>query len=348
MTSSRIRIWASAALATLATASAWALSASSGDGLYATDAYPGFDRTDSDVRPEKKEPRWFRWISGPKMTNATEQLAWARACVTNGACGKASRAYDALVREWPMAPEAPVAQLELARLYLGALDDSENAFQEYRYLLDFYAPRIDARQIAREMFETVKRMREEGRKIVFFRLKSPTDARRAFESVVRRVPGADFAPEALFAVAELREEEHDLENAIRVYENLINLHPLSPEGRRAVYRAAKDRMAELHDHPYNRTRCRMTIHALESALTARLEPKEREAILKWIAEARAMQDDESYRAARFYDSKTRPKLGAIGAYENFLSEHPTSARAAEVRARLSELRAAADSKGAGK
>ena len=310
-----------------------------GSALYASDAFPGFDRIDSEIRPSKKTPRWFAWATGPKMTNAVEQLAWARSCSAMQSWGKAVRAYDALVRNWPTAPEAPVAQLELARLCLGPVDDSERAFEEYRYLLDFYAQQSDAAQVARELFLTVKRMRKEGKSILFFNFKNSTDVRRAFESAVLRAPGADFAAEALLNIAELREEEHDDEDAIRVYEHLINVHPQSPEARAAVFKCAGVRMRLMREHEYNRDRCKATVQALRFALAGgKLEPNEADQVTRWIGEANRWIEEEAYRAAKFYDSRMRKPRGAIAAYENFLSAHPASPHAEEVRERLRQLR----------
>ena len=50
-----------------------------------------------------------------------------------------------------------------------------------------------------------------------------------------------------------------------------------------------------------------------------------------------MIEEEAYKAAKFYDSRTRTKRSAISAYERFLDEYPASDRAPEVRRRLFEL-----------
>ena len=125
---------------------------SPGPGIrYATDAYPGFDSEDELLKPSRKEPRWFGWINGPKKDTAAEQFKYAASLESEESWKGAKKAYDALVREWPTSPEAPKAQKALADICLGKLLDSEAAFVEYRYLLDFYSAQCNSRSLPKPM-----------------------------------------------------------------------------------------------------------------------------------------------------------------------------------------------------
>ena len=293
---------------------------SPGPGIrYATDAYPGFDSEDELLKPSRKEPGWFGWISGPKKDTAAEQLAYAASLEAEESWKDAKKAYDALVREWPTSPEAPKAQKAIADICLGKLLDSEAAFAEYRYLLDFYSAQCNYDEIVELMYNTV-------------------DVRRAYEAVVLRAPGASFAPKAMLTIASLREDEDKQETAATVYENLRSMYPDSPEAATALYREAKARMVVLRRCEYNRERVRDTIGFLSFAIeTGRLEPGQLEEVSGFRAEARALLEEEAYNAAKFYDSRTRTKRSAVSAYQRFLDEYPTSDRAPEVRRRLFEL-----------
>ena len=187
---------------------------SPGPGIrYATDAYPGFDSEDELLKPSRKEPGWFGWISGPKKDTAAEQLAYAASLEAEESWKDAKKAYDALVREWPTSPEAPKAQKAIADICLGKLLDSEAAFAEYRYLLDFYSAQCNYDEIVELMYKTAELMRDEGKTIVFFRFDNTVDVRRAYEAVVLRAPGASFAPKAMLTIASLREDEDKQEEA---------------------------------------------------------------------------------------------------------------------------------------
>jgi outer membrane protein assembly factor BamD (BamD/ComL family) len=304
---------------------------------YATDAYPGFDSEEEMVKPSRKEPRLFGWITGPKKDDSVSQFAYCEELMAEGSYSKAAKQLDALVRQWPTALEAPKAQLKLAELMFAQLQDFDEAFSEYRYLVDFYSLNCDYNVIVDKLYEIAGIMRKEGKTIMFFRFRNTVDVRRAFECCVLRAPGAKWAAAAMLTIAELREEEGKLTEAIKVYENLRNIHLGSPEAATALYRESKVRMAVLGEHEYNRSRCRDTIDFLKMA-EANCEPEFKPEIKIWKDQAIRMLEDEAYAAAKFYDSKTRTARSAVNAYERFLAEHPASIHAEAVKARLEELK----------
>jgi outer membrane protein assembly factor BamD (BamD/ComL family) len=97
-------------------------------------------------------------------------------------------------------------------------------------------------------------------------------------------------------------------------------------------------MKVLRAHGYNRMRCRDTVGFLKIA-EAGCRDREKEEIAGWLEEARGMLEEEAFRSARFYDSRTRTVRSAVNAYERFLAEFPGSVHAAEVKERLEELKA---------
>ena len=305
---------------------------------YATDAYPGFDSEAGILPRSRKEPGFFSWWSGPKFDSPERQLDWARQCAENKSYKAARKAYDALVAEWPMSPQAPVAQEELAALCFSKLLDSIDAFEEYKYLLDFYSSQCDYNAVVAKMYDVALAMREDGKRILFFRFANTVDVRRAFENVVVRAPGASFAPAAMSAAAELLVDDGELEKAVAVYENIRNLYPKSKEAKDAVKSEADARMKLLKDHGYNRARCKDTVSFLKMAKGASSDPALRETLSGYLVKASAGLEKEAYEAAKFYDSRTRTRSSAINAYERFLREYPASSYADVVRERLSQLK----------
>lgn len=304
---------------------------------YAARSLAVFDNDDEVFKPRKKEPKWFAFINGPEKDTAAEQFAWCAQCEAEGSAGAARRGYDALVREWPTAPEAPRAQQRLAELELSDLD-YEAAFAEFRYLLDFYSAVCDYSAIAAKMYQVAELMREEGKRVLFVRFANTVDVRRAYESLVARAPGAPFAPRAMLTIAALREDEQKDDKAIAVYECLRNLHPGAPEAAEALVREAAVRMRQLEKHDSNRSRVRDTADFLQFALRGDLADADRRQLGEWLAEVRALLEREAWEAARFYDSRTRTRRSALSAYEMFLADYPDGVHAAEARARLAELR----------
>jgi len=306
---------------------------------YATDQYPGFDHEEDIVSPSRKEPRWFSWINGPNRDNATEQYAYCQGLVTEGDYSKAAKHFDALVREWPTSPEAPKAQERLAEVYRDKLLDFEEAHHAYMYLIDFYSLQCDYTKVAGLMLDCAELMRREGKTIVFFRFDNTVDVRRAFEACVLRAPGEKWVPRAMLTIGELREDEGKPFEAIKVYENLINIHGDKPEAKVAILRQANVRMLVLREHEYNRERCRDTIDFLRLSLK-NCDVNDMDQLREFLTEAEATLENESYKAAKFYDSRTRTVRTAIKAYEEFLAEYPESVHSEEIKARLEQLKGA--------
>ena len=306
---------------------------------YATDAYPGFDCEEDNVKPERKEPRWFQLIRGPKCENAADQYAYCQELVKEESWSKACRELDALVRNWPTAPEAWKAQQQMAEIRLTKLDDAEEAFKDYRYLLDFYSLQCDYKAVADKLYQVAGILKLEGKETMFVRFANTVDVRRAYEMCILRAPGASWVPEAMLIVAGLREDEGKYKEAVKVYENLRNLYPKSEEAKTAILREAGARSTILRDHAYNRARTRDTIDFMKMALRV-CRPEDAAAIQAHLDEALGLIEDEAYRGAKFYDSSTRTKRSAINAYERFLDEYPQSAHAEEIKARVEELKGA--------
>ena len=304
---------------------------------YATDAYPGFDSEDEILKPERKEPRWFSFINGPKRDNATDQMAYCAELIRDEDFSKARKQLDALVREWPTDPAAPKAQRTLADLLLNQLHDTEEAFREYRYLLDFYSLQCDYDQTADLLYKIAGVLKLEGKEIMFVRFANTVDVRRAYEACVLHAPGAAWVPEAMMTIASLREEEGKLGEAVKVYENLRNLYPESTEAKQALLREAEVRMRLLEDHAYNRARANDTADFLMLSLKS-CRPEDAVRIRECLDTVKARMEDEAYLGARFYDSPTRTRRSSINAYERFLEEFPDGAHAEEVRVRLGELK----------
>ena len=304
---------------------------------YATDAYPGFDNEKEIVSPERKTPRWFSFITGPSRDNAKDQFAYCQELMAEGSWSKARRQLDALVREWPTSQEAPRAQQTMAEICLDQIHDAEDAFAEYRYLLDFYSLSCDYNKIADKLYQVANLMKSEGKEVMFIRFANTVDVRRAFEACVLHAPGASWVPEAMLVIGALREDEGKYGEAVKVYENLRNIHPGSDEAKSAWLREAEARMVLLREHEYNRSRCRDTIDFLKQAMTG-CRQTDAAKMREFLAEAQGLVAEEEWRATKFYDSPTRTRRSAVSAYEKYLAENPDSVHTEEAKARLAELK----------
>lgn len=303
---------------------------------YATDAYPCFETTsDSAVLP-RKTPKMFSWWNGPEKDTPAEQLEWAQSLSSPGS---AKKAFDALVRRWPGSPQAPVAQQRLAQICIDSEKDFEEAFVEYLYLADYYTLQCDYPKIIRLLYEIAQRMKKTGTTVLFIPFANERAVRNAFEAVVIRAPGADFAPQAMMEIASLREQEDDFDEAVKVYETLRNVYPSSSQAQDSILREAELRCRILEAHSSNADRVKETYDFLKSAVS-KLAGKPCGARLEELREkVYGEMENSAYLAAKSYDSVTRKKRNALAAYEKFLSEYPSGPHAVAVKARLDQLKA---------
>ena len=311
-----------------------------GNSQWATDQYPGFEGLDNLPVPEKKEKGWMReWlgIGSPDGATAAEQFAIAEKLDGEGESGKAAKAYDALVREWPASPEASKAQLRLARLLEGNLKDYSGAYEEYAYLLDFYPGDCEYAKIVEAQYKLVNLLCDTRRFFLGMTFTGNRELRQWYERIVRRAPGADYVPAAMLKIADLRVQDADHEEAIKVYSTLRSRYPGTDEARSALHLEAKSRMWLVRRLAYNLPRCKDTENYLKLALRNDPSHPDAEEMRTWLSELSAYLSKDAWERAKFYDSRQRTRHAAVASYERFLSEYPDSPHAEDARARIREL-----------
>lgn len=323
----------------------------SGDGAgspWATDQYPGFDGLDELPVPEKKDKGWlWRWfgIGKPARESAALQLQWAQKQEADGNFKGAVESYDALVREWPASPEASKAQFLLAYLLETKLLEYDSAFEEFSYLLDFYPRSCPYANVVAEQYKIVNLMLDTRRTFLGMSFTGNRELRQGYEQVVRRAPGADYVPAAMLKIADLREQDIDYEEAIKVYSTLRSRYPGTVEARQALYLEAKARMWLVRRLAYNLPRCQDTESFLKLALKKDPSHPNVEEMRGWLKELREYIAEDAWVRAKFYDTKQRTGHAAAASYRKFLSEYPDSSHADEARLRIQALEPAPNSEG---
>ena len=301
---------------------------------YATDAYPGFDGLDDVKTPERREKSW--WF-GVKRDTPAAQYAYAKELEAQGDFKDAAKACDALVREWPSSAEAPQAQLRYVKLLAKELEDYEEAFEQLEYLLDFYSRDCPYLELVEYGYKLVNVMVDKKKSFLGFSFLSNRMVRQHYEAIVRRAPGASYVPEALLKIADLREQDQQYEESVKVYGMLQNKFPLVDEARQAAYLEARARMWLCRRLAYNIPRCRDTESFLTMTLERRPDLEQRDELKGWLEELKNYMAEDAYKTARFYDTKQRTRHAARTSWERYLAEYPDSPHAEEVRARIAEL-----------
>lgn len=312
-----------------------------GSSPFATDAYPGFDGLDDIKKPERREKSW--WF-GVKRDTSAEQYTYAKDLESNGDFKGAAKAFDALVREWPSALEAPPSQLRFAKILATKLEDYEEAFIQLEYLFDFYSRDCDYQALIKYGYQLVNTMVDKKKTIFGFSFLSNRLVRQHYESLVRRAPGADFVPEAMLKIAQLRVDEQQYLEAQAVLAALQSKYPLRPEARTAAFREAEVRMWLCRRLAYNQVRCKDSLSYLRFLMKRYPDLEQMEDVKKWEQELVEYMAEEAYQHAKTYDSRRRTRHAAISAWQTFLKDYPNTSHTEEVKARIAEIAAASATK----
>jgi len=154
-------------------------------------------------------------------------------------------------------------------------------------------------------------------------------------------PRSAIAPEVMLIIGSIRVSQGELQEAISVYDGILNRFPTTPQAVSAAFLTAQCRYELAVKHRYNEPRCREAI-AFSKAVLARL-PKhpQKEQMTVWLNELTGLLIEQNYQQAVFYDTKQRNVEAAKAAYRRFLTEFADSKYAPQVRDRLAELEKAA-------
>jgi outer membrane protein assembly factor BamD (BamD/ComL family) len=311
---------------------------------YATDQFEGFKNQVADDKLEQKESSL--WFSVSEETPA-KQLAYCRKAFADGFLRSARKGYEALIRKWPTTKEAAEAQLGLAQLY-EARKCYERAFEEYQYLLTFYSGACPYNDILERQYKIANLMRADNKSMFGLDLGESEDNRLRYEQIVRNAPRSELAPKCMLIVGDIRREEKEMEEAIKVYDGLLNRFPTAPEAEAAAFFAAQARYERAKAQKTNEANMRDARAFMQSVLQIMPAHPQRDQFKGWEAELTEQLEEHSYKTALFYDTKQRNTAAAVAAYRRFLLEFRNSTYAERVRERLAELEAREPKKGSTK
>jgi len=303
---------------------------------YATDQFEGFEAFGGDDRIEKKTPSF--WFS-VRADNPVGQLAYARKELAKGNLRSARKGFEALIRKWPTMPEAAEAQLDLAQLY-EKRKKYARAFDEYQYLLTFYAGVCPYDEVLNRQFKVANCLLHDNVSMFGWVLSGTDAVRQRFEQIVRNAPSSPLAPQAMLIVGGIRDSEKETDEAIQVYDGILHRYGETDQATDAAYLSARCRYTRASKHTYNEAYCRDAISFLR-AVTARMPHHPQiEEMTQWLGDLNTQLEDQCYTNAVFYDTRQRSnRQAALMAYTNFLREFGASKYADRVRARVAELEA---------
>ena len=294
------------------------------------------------AEPAWKQPSW--WWSARKDTPA-EQLAYGMEQANAGHLRRARAVFEELVHTWQSSPEAPKAQLALARVQ-EIRGRKPKAFRELQYAVLMFPNAIPYDEVVAHQMALVRDMEGElgtG----FLGWGESMDAEgvaELYRIVAANAPASELAPECLFRMGEVlsgpASRKYDL--ALEPYEMLAARYPDSGFAPAAAYGVTRARVLLARKYPRDEKRLVAAANSIASALenhAQRLDAQSVADLREWRDEIDFAIAHADYERAAFYDTIRRNPQAAASAYRRFLQLHPGSADAERARARLAQLEA---------
>ena len=131
----------------------------------------------------------------------------------------AVEAYQTVVDSKPGTPEARLAQLSIANLYMEKMNQPQQGIQIYQDL-------VDTASDSEEAAEAHWRLGLHA-----FKSKDYQAAQQSFNIIINQFPTSESSHNAQLMLAKSYEEANEYQKAIQIYDNVANRHP---EGKRAT------------------------------------------------------------------------------------------------------------------
>lgn len=296
----------------------------------------GYNQTSEETRPQVK--RGIRWYRHPQSDTAAKQLKLAFAYYTAERYRKAANAYQALVYAWPDSPEAPQAQLALAKVQ-EIRELYAKAFDEYQYLFEYYPGQFDYQEVLDRQFKIANYMMKtpKGAFLFFPGFEAPERALPMYEKLIKNAPSGSQAATAQLNIGIIHETNEEEEDAVGAYEIVQNRYGDANLAAQAAFREAHC-LVKLHSQrPNDEDACNAARAALVQFITTYPGHAQVEQAKGFLQTLNDQQAKRAYDLARYYQTIARRPKAAIVAFEEYLRKFPNTALAPSAKAQLDLL-----------
>lgn len=286
--------------------------------------------------PKRKHPGWL--FHRAKKDTPEAQYAYAEKQLAKGNVRKAAKAFNALVHRWHDAPEAARAQRMFADL-LVRRGKAEQAFEEYQYLMRYFAGTFPYQDTLETQFKLANAVRTERHADILFLpgFEDPGRAVPLYEQLVSNGPNWERAPEAQFNVGAIQEATGEPELAVVSYETLLLRYSRSDLAMEAAYRRAHTLYTLSKKSARDEDQCREALSALLGFMRNHPEDSHAEEAKTLAEELKQRLADMYFDRAIFYDKIAKKPKSAIIAYSDFANKFPTSDRRVIADERVAAL-----------
>ncbi len=285
-------------------------------------------------------PKTGQWRSSNSIRTPDLQLKDALEDFSNHKYKKALGEFRKIVRQFPDAYEAAEAQYYIGKCF-EALKNPYRAYLEYNKLIEIYPNSKHIQEAVRAQFNIGKSFLEWKEKRILgvpLVLLSDHPSVEIFRKIVDTSPNSEYAPKALYELADFFEKRNRLDEAKEVLHKLIDNYPENELAKKARYKLAFIKSKILTETDYDLTEAEDAERDLKQLLTERGDSDS--SALKAseeLANLREKEAKKNFDIASFYEKQNRFKSAVIY-YRIVMDKYPDTSFAELAKERIESLK----------
>ncbi len=251
---------------------------------------------------------------------------------------EARDAYRALVKTWPLSPNAPEAQYRFAAV-LYKLYAFPQSFKEFQKCLDKYPDTTHFDDILKSQYE-IACLFLAGERMKLGPIPTMPSMDKTvemFEQVIKNGPYSNYAAMSQLKIGFAREKQHQWKEAVKAYEQLIKKYPKSDLADDAQFQIGYANLMASREADYDQTATVHAIEAFQDYKTKYPESEKKEQAIEDIAKLKLEQARGVMKIAEYYDREKKFDAALIY-YNNVVQKFPGTELAKRAAERADQIK----------
>ncbi|MDE1171434.1 MAG: outer membrane protein assembly factor BamD [Verrucomicrobium sp.] len=276
--------------------------------------------------------------SGLSASSSRDQLDIAKKLEAQQKWDDALKAYQIVVRKWPLSFFAPEAQykigwcLEQKGKYLDAYKAYDKMVEKYP-ASTFFEQALDREFAIGNLYLAGEPQRMAGIPMG----PSMEKAAEIFQSVIKAAPYGKNAAQAQFKIGLAHEKEKKWTEAVSAYTKILDKYPGNPIAADAQYQIGYAWFCSASAADYDQSAAQKAVEAFEDFIVRFPASEKVAAANTHIQTLKSRQIQGSFNIARFYEKQKNYKAAYIY-YSDVVRRNPDSQLAAESQKKIAILR----------
>lgn len=271
-------------------------------------------------------------------TTAKSQLEMARELETKEQYADALKAYQILLRSWPLSIYASEAQFKVG-LMNQRLGEFMRAFKAYKVVVTKH-PSSQFFDLAVENMYAIGNLYLAGEPQRLWKiplLPSQDKTVEMFEAVAKAAPYGPYAAQSYFQIGQAREKQHKWTEAIKSYTTIIDRYPNSDMVDDAQYQIGYAWLSAASEPEYDQSAAVKSIEAFQDFLTRYPNSEKVVSAQENIDHLRKRISSGTMKVAKFYEEQKNYRAAFIY-YNEIVRQSPDSEDGKFAKERIEQLR----------